>query len=955
MSASPTIDGIASVVGPVSATLLVELREEARKHGALVWLDKDGSYTQLVNSLISSALEFPFPVYGYRGSFLELMFALDGQEDGVTMQPLILHMPGFNEDEIARTPLYELYRAGRRHRIALPTLIRNAAAGKVAPVETEAAIQGGLPDLAAADAWLGALLSGERGDPEPDLPVLSPQQLFDDLATGGPVAQRLDDPKIVHATFRYLERTLGLDQPWRSSLGSGQEADASALQFLVSSWALCVQFVHDLRRAPKDTFLIPLQDLPKGVVVASCDLADHIRNTHPEAYSRDADQIEADLYLESAEATAEDLGRIDTLRFEDKKVFNAALLALGEQRWEQAAQYASERTEERSFWVRRDRGRRTAWRLVALAAKLGLACARHANLLNGANGLAQAAERYAAGGYKVDRAQRQLEQACSQLHMVQLSDFPALRECVNGLRRVYRSWVDVQALAFNGLCREHGFLPEGQQKQRAIFDDVVRPAVEAGGPVAYFVVDALRFEMATELAERLASETGTKFKLRARYAELPSLTEVGMNVLAPVVRDGRLQLELDNDKIIGFRAGEVRIATPEARRKAMHERVGGETCPRLSLEELLEKDVASLRRSIARARLVVVHAEGLDKAGEKGVGLRHFEDELQRLHAAWVRLRDAGVQSFVMTADHGFLLQDETTRKPLAHGRKTDPKRRHIIERIAADRDGEVRVSSTELGYDGEEVQFIFPESSMPFDVGSNTKDFLHGGNSLQERLIPVLTAEYRHAKGSATVQYLVEASAGPGIMGLHRINGRVHASLQKELLFSGKQEVELRLNALDGDEVAVGLVQSVGARIEAGALVAPVDQDFEILFRLTGSRALRTRVELCAAFGGEDVVPVTVERRFAVDIVGNAAVPAAEDAADTAWLQDLPQGGVRAVFEHIQQFGAINEADATEMLGGPRKFRSFSRQFEQFAERAPFEIRIDASSGQKRYVTEGI
>ena len=54
------------------------------------------------------------------------MRALDCQEDGVAMQPMVLHMPGFNEEEIAQTPAYELYRAGRRYRIKLPTLITKA-------------------------------------------------------------------------------------------------------------------------------------------------------------------------------------------------------------------------------------------------------------------------------------------------------------------------------------------------------------------------------------------------------------------------------------------------------------------------------------------------------------------------------------------------------------------------------------------------------------------------------------------------------------------------------------------------------------------------------------------------------------------------------------------------------------------------------------------------------------
>ena len=49
----------APTLGPVSATLVAELQEEARKHGVLVWLDKDNAYTELVDSLIRARGDGP--------------------------------------------------------------------------------------------------------------------------------------------------------------------------------------------------------------------------------------------------------------------------------------------------------------------------------------------------------------------------------------------------------------------------------------------------------------------------------------------------------------------------------------------------------------------------------------------------------------------------------------------------------------------------------------------------------------------------------------------------------------------------------------------------------------------------------------------------------------------------------------------------------------------------------
>src|SRR5687767_5724719 len=108
-------------LGPLTNALQADLREQARQHGIVVWLDRDGTYTTFADRLAAraDAKAFPVPVRRLRGSYLELMLALEDLEDGVGMTPLIVHVPGHTEDSISETPLFELYRAGARYRRAL--------------------------------------------------------------------------------------------------------------------------------------------------------------------------------------------------------------------------------------------------------------------------------------------------------------------------------------------------------------------------------------------------------------------------------------------------------------------------------------------------------------------------------------------------------------------------------------------------------------------------------------------------------------------------------------------------------------------------------------------------------------------------------------------------------------------------------------------------------------------
>ncbi|MCA9533903.1 MAG: BREX-6 system phosphatase PglZ [Myxococcales bacterium] len=544
------------------------------------------------------------------------------------------------------------------------------------------------------------------------------------------------------------------------------------------------------------------------------------------------------------------------------------------------------------------------------------------------------------------------------------------------LRVAWRVWADAWAVDFNALCKTHGFLPGAGLQQRTLFDDVVRPMTQETGPTAYFVVDALRFEMGVELFRELEGTAATTVLLKARLCELPSVTEVGMNVLAPVAHNGRLQPKLDDTpKVLGFQAGEFRVTGPETRKRAMHDRVGGATCPWLTLAEVQSRDSASLKLTVARASLVVVHSQEIDNAGEKGVGPTVFDTVMRQLRAAWRLLRDAGVRRFVFTSDHGFLLLDDSAQVAQPHGRKTDPKRRHVFSSVAADHAGEVRVALADLGYDGVSGHVMFPETTAPFDRGNRSMSFVHGGNSLQERVIPVLTVVHRAAAGGTTLQYGVTAKQLEDVAGMFCVEVKVAVEAQHALDFGSPKELDLALRAVEADDVQVELCQARGkARIAGGAVRASVGERFELFFRLTGPDSTRVRLELHHPGAVADVTPCVLPDRFSVmgtrpptkqpppleTPSGEAKLetPAPiltppKDVLGAGWLDDF-EGGVRQVFEHLAAHGTVTEPEAASMLGGPRQFRRFARDFDDYAKKAPFVVRIAEVAGVKRYVREG-
>jgi hypothetical protein len=967
--------------GPVSAWLEADLSKDINARGIVIWLDADDRFSAFVDRLAAArtAGDLPYDVCAFRGSYLELLLSLERVTAGAELPRVLIHLPGLNQETVRRTPLLELYEAGKVYRPALETVVSSAAAGHVRPERIAEFAKRTDFTLEAADSWLLTALDTTDDGLAARLRSLSPAALIDDLLKPGTVGAALagEDAEAHDAVWTRLAVSIGTPADWRAA-ALPPHPRAEDVAFAAASWALCVEYVDDLKRPPVNAYLQHVRDLPRAVIDACRETAAHLRERHASFYQRTADETELLLDDEVRIARVEDLGRVDTFRFEEDRVLQGALAALEAGDWNAAAAWAEPRIAgKQSFWLRGDVGRQSAWQLVGDAARLGQAMAAAGERLGLHGTLDEAVDAYVARGAAVDRAHRHLEQHRAALLLPQAPDFETLRARLDEMRRLWRRWADAWARDFSALCRTHGFLPDGARQQRTLFDEVVRPLTQEPGTTALFVVDALRFEMAEELLGQLEGTPATTLSMKARLAELPTVTDVGMNVLAPVAVNGRLQAVADGGSrlpasvsrkteteptrigpIAGFSTGEYRVTTIETRQRAMHARVGGGSCPWLPLAEVIGRDSSYLRRAIAQAKLVVVHSREIDQAGEAGAGLPMFDQVLRDLRTAWTLLRDAGVRRFVITADHGFLLLDDTTASAQTHGRRVDPSRRHVFYPEPADHDGEVRVALSDLGYEGVGGHLMFPDTTAVFDTGRRSSSFVHGGNSLQERVIPVLTLVHRSPAGGSTLQYELTVEALEDVAGMHCLRATVQPRTPT-LDFGAPGTVDLALRVVDAAEVQVELCQTrAGATLVAGGVRATVGASFELFFRLLGPGEARVLVELYHAGADADVARSGPEGRFTVTPIEPRATsdvhvtPTAGGAS--GWLVHLPEGGVRDVFAHLEAHGAITEDEAAAMLGGPRGARRFALQFESVAAKAPFLVRIDVVGGVKRYVREG-
>lgn len=951
---------------PVSTHLERQLTGELRSHGHVLWLDKDGHYTAFVDGLAERAQRggFSIPVVGYRGSFLETMLALEPYGSGLDKTPLLVHVPGHNKSSIRATPLLETYESAHIWERALPTVIREAASGRVAPEDLESFLAGGTKSLEEADRWLYERVAQKRHGLDGQLAqITAPLLAFELLTRPGHVQLDLGSAEAVGILRPHLARLFGLTPEWYARLeGSSLPPDEIARTALWS-WLLCVEYVHDLVGEPATEWLKPLRRLSPPLLETCRSIVRELRARAPDDYVRAAEDVAEMIAEEQQKVRPQDLGKVDTFRFEVARIFEAALEALRNGDDAAALAWASARVTS-SFWLGRDQAHRWEWTLLEAAARLGKAISDAPEPLKRAITHADAVEAYTRSAWKVDRAHRHLEQHAYRLLDPALPHLMELRRAIKAVRERYRGWADELGRAWARLCADAGHLPEPSLRQRSLFAQVVEPLVRNGEKVAYFVVDALRWELAAELADELRS-TGTQIELGARFAELPTLTAVGMNALAPVELDnGRLAPVLAERRFKGFRAGERTISTPEDRANAMGRRLHGSPALLLKLGEVAESTPEALKKTLKKsAGLVVVHGTEIDDAGEAGFGVATFEQSLRQIRSAFLHLQAAGIRQFVLTSDHGFLLQDDEGRVR-TWGTARDPFRRHVVLDSAQREQGTHCVSFSALGYEGADQHLVFHDDTSVFATGKKGATFVHGGNSLQERLIPVLTVARKRDPGIGPAAYEIDAKAASDLVGQRRLQVRVDLSkTQADLLgFAGAGTIELALRVAEGEgEGLQVVVKDVGepGTLEAGRIRVPVGQGpCDVLFTVQGQATGRVRVELFHP-GAEKVKPWVSNERFEITwsafaaggSAGASEAKAAEPADARAWLERIEDKDARAVFSHLADYPSITEAEATKLLGSPRLFRRFAINFEKWLPLLPFEVTIEIDSSGKVYV----
>ena len=799
---------------PLHDYVAKQLAEKLKDRRVVVWYDVRREFLPFIDEVrggpSSHGTTVPIIIAGssaklaeYDGSYFELRAIVEPLVSADIPESVLIYIPGVERDRRGSV-LMELEKAGDTYDRPLKWVARQVLRQRY------------------TDGVIDEMLASER-------------VTYEDLTRASSDSTSMEPPSILKAIFYEVsgndailalwlvrdahdrdietkEATRELVKLVRSRLGLELPEDARLpkLRAITLRYVLAGEFRLDLHCSAPASLDSVSAPKTKDDETAVRDLACRLRTAYAEEYAALADRLETEFGLQSAKIPVDTLGSIDTFRFEERALLSHCGELIAAQRFEEALVFVNER--EHSFWLDRDVTRRAQWEACRRMAELGTVAltVRGAIPTVGSNP-SQWMDAYSktGGWYRLDQAQRRLES-----WVANLEDEPEERP-LGVVRRAYEDTCHIMTEGFTRSLVAANWTAASSLQQTHIFSEVVsiRPK-----PVAYFLVDAMRFEMGVELSERLprSAEVG----VRPAMGSLPSITPIGMAALLPGA-SGSFSVIAQNGKL-GARIDDAFLPDLAARKKFAAGRV-----PKLidvALDELLSLQPSKLSKKLEGAQVVVVRSQEIDHAGEAGFTFQArqvMDTVIDNLARAIRKLSAAGVEHSVVTADHGHLFfamdRDESMRLDSPGGDQVELHRRCWIGRGGSTPPGCVRVAASSLGY-ASDLEFVFPVGCGVFKAGGDLA-FHHGGPSLQELIIPVLTVRFKIRESGQPTASPVTAIGLPEVitnrifsvtlqLGGQNLSLFSNSMMVRPLLMSSGKQVGVAGMAIDAELDRAGCVK---------------------------------------------------------------------------------------------------------------------------------------------------
>lgn len=347
-------------------------------------------------------------------------------------------------------------------------------------------------------------------------------------------------------------------------------------------------------------------------------------------------------------------------------------------------------------------------------------------------------EDYAKSTYEIDTHYRKFYYYMDRLDLQE--NVEKLRDLVENIYT--NKYLTDFTYKWNNILTDEAYNTYPGNRESDFFDGFVKPFMwEDGkeGRVIVIISDGMRYECARELFENLEMDEKCDAKIDYMLSVLPSETTLGMASLLPhkdIVVSPNLEIKVD-----GETCGNEMVA----RQKILQQYEPNSACYKFDVVMKAKQD--ELREMLQDKTVVYIYQDQIDARGEKmpleNEVFNACQEAIEEIQTLIRRLTGyVSNTRYLVTADHGFIYKrdklvesDKISMDKTAFSFKN---KRYLISVEPAKNDALI---SRTLAYLSKrnEIFVSTPKGADIIKTQGGGQNYVHGGSSLQEMIVPVL------------------------------------------------------------------------------------------------------------------------------------------------------------------------------------------------------------------------
>ncbi len=265
---------------------------------------------------------------------------------------------------------------------------------------------------------------------------------------------------------------------------------------------------------------------------------------------------------------------------------------------------------------------------------------------------------------------------------------------------------------------------------------------------AVIISDAFRYGCAVELFSELENDPTRVPEIKPMISAIPSYTALGMACLLP---NNKIAYEGENILVDGLNCK----STDE--RNNILNKYSNDVLA-ISYGDFIKSKTKDLKEMLKGINLIYIYHNKIDAIGDHAPSendvFNAAQETIDDLKKLITRLSSLNYAYSYITADHGFIYKRDKLEEYAKINLDSLSEKRHkrfIISEEQVDIDGAVSISMDYLGMDS---YAIVPIGADVFKAQGAGLNFVHGGASLEECIIPLLEVKAsKYAKNQRTVE----------------------------------------------------------------------------------------------------------------------------------------------------------------------------------------------------------